>query len=247
MPGMACQNAWDSDRGTIWHPGTSGEQAHTAIYMQNILVIRRIKVDQYSWVSGHASKMELEVNGEHLDLHDVPGSVPQHSAMEWRTGQKQLKSNLVKLRITEVGPRHGSAFGGIQKIELWGCWSGIGEKVKEPKKTTKSSIKTIRAKKPFLEEDIFQFDSSSSSLAGPALPKQEAAQLTLPLLGGGVAILTMGLCVWMVVYGVRARDNYLVTDGPRVRISPSSHVNESQDRLEMMDEEEEDIHTIPYP
>eukprot|EP00092_Neocalanus_flemingeri_P003328 GFUD01003566.1.p1 GENE.GFUD01003566.1~~GFUD01003566.1.p1 ORF type:complete len:301 (+),score=86.52 GFUD01003566.1:40-942(+) len=255
MPSMACQNAWDSDSSTIWHPGTSGELAHTAIYMQDSLAIRRIRVEQYYWVSGYASKMELEVNGEHFQLKDVPGTGSEHSAMEWSAatpGQTDLTSRLVLLRITEVGPRSGSAFGGIQRIKIFGCF--ISE-VEEPKKAQEFSPKTLKTTRTGVDEDIFLFDSLSSSHPGPALPraaagegKQEAGELTLPLLGGGVVLLTIGLCVWMVVYGVRARKRYFVSESTRVRISPSSHMmDHSQDRLDMVVEDEEDIHTIPYP
>ena len=60
-----------------------------------------------------------------------------------------------------------------------------------------------------LDEDVFMFDSLS--LPSEDLPKakvaakQSADSLALPLLIGGVLLLTLGLCVWMVVYGIRAK------------------------------------------
>merc|ERR1719318_1106059 len=100
------------------------------------------------------------------------------------------------------------------------------------------------------DEDVFMFDSFSqlveSLTQAKGTDKQSTADLTLPLLIGGVLLLTLGLCVWMVVYGVKARKRYFVTEGPRVRISPSNHIMESQDRLDMA-EEDDDINTIPYP
>ena len=38
--------------------------------------------------------------------------------------QEDLPTKLITLRITEVGPRPGSAFGGIQRIKIFGCFLG---------------------------------------------------------------------------------------------------------------------------
>ena len=38
--------------------------------------------------------------------------------------EEDLPTKLITLRITEVGPRPGSAFGGIQRIKIWGCFGG---------------------------------------------------------------------------------------------------------------------------
>ena len=36
--------------------------------------------------------------------------------------EEDLQTKLITLRITEVGPRPGSAFGGIQRIKIFGCF-----------------------------------------------------------------------------------------------------------------------------
>ena len=71
-------------------------------------------------------------------------------------------------------------------------------------------IKTAR--RPFIEkdeEDVFLFDTihqrSDALPQAEGAAKQGVANLSIPLLVGGVLLLTTGLCVWMVVYGVRAR------------------------------------------
>jgi hypothetical protein len=59
------------------------------------------------------------------------------------------------------------------------------------------------------EEDVFLFDTihqpSDALPQAKGAAKQGVANLSIPLLVGGVLLLTIGLCVWMVVYGVRAR------------------------------------------
>ena len=83
------QNAWDYDSvtNTIWHPGNSGEGAHTTMYSQNDLIIHRIVVKQYKvleslnlqtflifvlqWESGYATRMLLIVNGQTEKLSPI--------------------------------------------------------------------------------------------------------------------------------------------------------------------------------
>jgi len=252
MPGMPCQGAWDADSGTIWHPGTSGEQAYTAIYMQDFLIIKKIVVDQYSWISGYATKLQVEVEGDLHLLEAVPGSVPPHLTHEWSpdTDNEYLTTKIIVLHITEVGPRQGSAFGGIQGIRIFGCFASDieAEKMKQSRsyegKKTKTSKMTV-------EDDVFMFDSSSKPSDNhpqvKVAAKQSGDHLALPLLIGGVLLLTLGLCVWMVVYGIRAKKRYFVNEDPTVMITRTSHVRESQDRLNMEEDEEDDINTIPYP
>jgi len=250
MPGMPCQNAWDTDSGTIWHPGTSGEQAYTSIYMQESLIIERIIVEQYSWISGYATKLQVEVDGVMHLLTPVPGSVLPHLTVEWRPNTENLRAKKLVLHIIEVGPRQGSAFGGIQKIQIFGCFPSNLQSEKRMKSNGYEKKRT-KTNEISVEEDVFMFDSSS--LPSEDLPKAKVAakqsgdSLALPLLIGGVLLLTLGLCVWMVVYGIRAKKRYFVNNEPRVRISPSSHMMESQDRLDIAEDEEDDINTIPYP
>ena len=84
------------------------------------------------------------------------------------------------------------------------------EKNKQTKRHEKKMVKTSHNS---IHEDVFMFDSFSQP--GESLPqakgtvKQSTADLTLPLLIGGVLLLTLGLCVWMVVYGVRARKRWV--------------------------------------
>ena len=107
MPGMTCQvndvnddnddddddddqNAWDDDEvtNTIWHPGTSGEGAHTTMHSKHKLIIHRIRVRQHrvsfcqgdfwcsdseniQWESGYATKMVISINGNVNKLSPV--------------------------------------------------------------------------------------------------------------------------------------------------------------------------------
>ena len=70
------------------------------------------------------------------------------------------------------------------------------------RRTTKTSQRTA-------DEDVFLFDSLSKPGASHPRVKEAVKQsgdsLALPLLIGGVLLLTLGLCVWMVVYGIRAK------------------------------------------
>ena len=44
-----CQNAWDEDMvtDTIWHPGNSGKDAFTTIYLSKKIIITKMSVEQY--------------------------------------------------------------------------------------------------------------------------------------------------------------------------------------------------------
>ena len=57
MGHMTCQNAWDDDivTNTIWHPGSSGLDEYTTIYVNKKIVITKVTVQQYKvrldWLS----------------------------------------------------------------------------------------------------------------------------------------------------------------------------------------------------
>jgi len=258
MHGMPCQNAWDDSRSTIWHPGTSGLDATTAIYLKQSISIKKVKVEQYKWVTGYASAIVLEVNGETFPLKDASNYVKDHSEMEWRKSgdTEALVTKLVQLRITEVGPRRGSAFGGIHTIQLVGCWHNDtkeqtkpDEKVRNGVRSAKGAIQTT-SRKSSKDEDVFFFDYS-----GDALPRSSGSEksnetelgLSIPLLIAGVLLILVGVFLALMVVGLKARRKYLVSEAPRVRISPSSMSRmESQDRLQS-NGEEDDIENIPYP
>jgi len=253
MHGMPCQNAWDDSRSTIWHPGTSGLDATTAIFVKESISIKKVKVEQYKWATGYASAIVLEVNGETFPLKDASKYVKDHNEMEWRKSDdtEALVTKLVQLRITEVGPRRGSAFGGIHTIQLVGCWQQTkpDEKDRNGIRSAKGGIQTT-SRKSAKDEDLFFFDYS-----GDALPRSSGAEksnetelgLSIPLLIAGLLLILVGVSFALIVVGLKARKKYLVSEAPRVRISPSSmNRMESQDRLQS-NGEEDDIENIPYP
>ena len=49
MGHMTCQNAWDDDivTNTIWHPGSSGLDEYTTIYVNKKIIITKVTVQQY--------------------------------------------------------------------------------------------------------------------------------------------------------------------------------------------------------
>ena len=84
-----CQNAWDEDivTDTIWHPGTSGKDAFTTIYLSKRIIITKMSVKQYKvslvllrlvarlsylildqWDTGYATKMSVTINGDTVDM-----------------------------------------------------------------------------------------------------------------------------------------------------------------------------------
>ena len=83
-----CQNAWDEDivTDTIWHPGNSGKDAFTTIYLSKKIIITKMSVEQYKvrvgdwltsnyniiildqWDTGYASKMSVTINGDTVDM-----------------------------------------------------------------------------------------------------------------------------------------------------------------------------------
>ena len=85
MPGMTCQvndvnddndddddddqNAWDDDEvtNTIWHPGTSGEGAHTTMHSKHKLIIHRIRVRQHR-VSFVKVTSEAQILGQEIQI-----------------------------------------------------------------------------------------------------------------------------------------------------------------------------------
>ena len=70
---MTTQNAWDDDivTNTIWHPGNSGLDEHTTIYINKKIIITKVTVQQYKWDTGYASKMSLNINGDIKDMRPV--------------------------------------------------------------------------------------------------------------------------------------------------------------------------------
>ena len=89
MVGCYCQNAWDDDivTDTIWHPGTSGKDAFTTIYLSKKIIISKMTVEQYKvrlvllgldtgycynlgpqWDTGYASKMSVTINGDTVEM-----------------------------------------------------------------------------------------------------------------------------------------------------------------------------------
>ena len=73
MGDMTCQNAWDDDivTDTIWHPGSSGLDEYTTIYVNRKVIITKVTVKQYKWETGYASKMSLNINGDIKKMRPV--------------------------------------------------------------------------------------------------------------------------------------------------------------------------------
>ena len=43
LEGMQCNNAWDGDASTIWHPATRGIQSYTSISYPNNVIISKVR------------------------------------------------------------------------------------------------------------------------------------------------------------------------------------------------------------
>jgi len=153
MGHMTCQNAWDDDivTNTIWHPGSSGLDEYTTIYVNKKIVITKVTVQQYKWSTGYASKMSLNINGDIKDMRPVRRN--DFELMEY-SPILPLTTSSVQLIITEVGPGRGSAFGGIVAIKLFGCYQ------EEEVKSTAPRSEDVRAE---LDWDLsYEYDDDES-------------------------------------------------------------------------------------
>lgn len=136
MGHMTCQNAWDDDivTNTIWHPGSSGLDESTTIYVNKKIIITKVTVQQYKWDTGYASKMSLNINGDIRAMRPVKRDF---EVMEY-SPLLPLTTSSVQLVITEVGPWTGSAFGGIVAIRIFGCYEDTTRETDQLKSSPRS-------------------------------------------------------------------------------------------------------------